>query len=643
MRDTKPKAPIAVVPLLLVAGLLAACSSSVDTADLRPPVDAKLVAYDSCDHALSSLRAAVMPYVGPYGIDIYGGGGSDDSLGGPDAAAGEDKGAAAPESAEGSAPGTYSGTNTQEVGIDEPDIVKTDGKRILVLRDGILRVVDAATHRVAKDIPLSFTDGGTGMYYGATSMLLSGDKAFVLSQNQDMYDTTSSPTDKPWNGSGGLQVAVVDLVAGLVTETFDFTGSEVDTRQYGSVVRVVASSTPQLSFPGSKEGDSPSESAARNRDAVKSSTIGDWMPRYRHQGADGSVNEGTIGCESMKHAFAYSATSMLTVLTFDLNAPLGDGAPVTIVADGQTVYGSPTALYVANDRRAFATDITQSGTELYRFDVTQPGQPVYAASGSVPGYVLNQYSMSEFEGHLRVATTTDPWSNRTTVKSHSGVYVFKQDGETLVEVGRVEGLGKDEQIYAVRYVGPTAYVVTFRQTDPLYVVDLTVPTAPVVAGELKITGFSSYLHPVGPGRLIGVGQEATETGMSTAAQISLFDVSDPAAPGKLADYEVAGAMSEAQYDPHAFLYWEPSKLLVVPIGPSWNFDGSGDNAGGALLLRVEDTGLTKVGVVAHDGPDMYSSTINRSLIIGDTLWTLSYAGLKATSMDGKSQIAWIEG
>lgn len=643
MRDTKPKAPIAVVPLLLVAGLLAACSSREDTADLRPPVDAKLVAYDSCDHALTSLRAAVMPYVGPYGIDIYGGGATDAV--GPDAAAGEDKGAAAaPESAEGSAPSDYSGTNTQEVGIDEPDIVKTDGKRILVLRDGVLRVVDAATHKVAKDISLSFKDNGTGMYYGATSMLLSGDKAFVLSQNGgSVYEDGSGPTDKPWNGSGGLQIAVVDLVAGLVTETFEFTGAEVDTRQYGSVVRVVASSTPHLEFPGAKDGDSPSEGAARNRDAVEASTIADWMPRYRHEGADGTVNEGTIGCDSMKHAFAYSATSMLTVLTFDLNAPLGDGAPVTIVADGQTVYGSPTALYVANDRRYFATDVKDAGTELYRFDVTQPGQPVYAASGQVPGYVLNQYSMSEFEGHLRVATTTDPMSTRTTVKSHSGVYVFKQDGQALVEVGRVEGLGKDEQIYAVRYVGPTAYVVTFRQTDPLYVVDLTVPTAPVVAGELKITGFSSYLHPVGPGRLIGVGQEATETGMSTAAQISLFDVSNPAAPGKLADYEVAGAMSEAQYDPHAFLYWEPTKLLVVPIGPSWTFDGGGDNAGGALLLRVDDTGLTKVGVVAHDGPDMYSSTINRSLIIGDTLWTLSYTGLKATSMDGKSEIAWIAG
>ncbi|HEY1176126.1 MAG TPA: beta-propeller domain-containing protein, partial [Phytomonospora sp.] len=430
---------------------------------------------------------------------------------------------------------------------------------------------------------------------------------------------------------------------GAVTETFNFTGNEVDTRQYGSVVRVVASSTPHLRFPGGEDGDSPSESAARNRDAVKESTIGDWMPRYTHKGADGTVNEGTIGCESMKHAFAYSATSMLTVLTFDLNASLGDGAPVTIVADGQTVYGSPTALYVANDRRAFTAAAPEAGTELYRFDVTQPGQPVYAASGSVPGYVLNQYSMSEFEGHLRVATTTDPWSSESLKKSHSGVYVFKQDGEALVEVGRVEGLGKDEQIYAVRYVGPTAYVVTFRQTDPLYVVDLTVPTAPAVAGELKITGFSSYLHPVGPGRLVGVGQEATETGMSTAAQISLFDVSNPAAPGKLADYEVSGAVSEAQYDPHAFLYWEPSKLLVVPIGPSWNFDGAREPAGGALLLRVEDTGLTKVGVIAHDGTDVYTSTINRSLVIGETLWTLSYTGLKATGLDGKSRLAWIDG
>ncbi|MEV0644710.1 beta-propeller domain-containing protein [Phytomonospora sp. NPDC050363] len=628
--------PAVVVPLLLVAGLLSACTSREDTADLRPPVDAKLASYDSCDHALTSLREAILPYIGPWGVDIDGGGNSEE-FSGPDAAAGDAKGAAPESATDAAAP--YSTTNVQEAGIDEPDIVKTDGRRILTLRDGSLRVVDTAGRTVLKDIPLN-TPGG-GMYYGASSMLLSGDKVLVLSQDQAVHDLPADANGKPWNGATGLQIAVVDLAVGAVTETFSFTGSEVDTRQYGSVVRVVASSSPQLRFPEGDGNDSPSVAAARNRDAVNASTIGDWMPRYRHQGADGQVSEGTVGCESMRHAFSYSATSMLTVLTFDLAGPLGDGAPVSIVADGQTVYGSPSALYVANDRRAFAAKAAEAGTELYRFDVSQPGPPVYAASGTVPGYVLNQYSMSEFEGHLRVATTSDPFSMRSGAKSHSGVYVFKQDGEGLVEVGRVEGLGRDEQIYAVRYVGPTAYVVTFRQTDPLYVVDLSVPAAPKVDGELKITGFSSYLHPVGPGRLIGVGQEATETGMATAAQISLFDVSNPAAPGKLADYEVSGATSEAQYDPHAFLYWEPTRLLVVPIGPSWTFDDGGENPGGALLLRVEDTGLTKVGVVAHEGADLYASTINRSLIVGETLWTLSYAGLKATDLTGKTELAWI--
>src|SRR5690606_29531157 len=134
--------------------------------------------------------------------------------------------------------------------------------------------------------------------------------------------------------------------------------------------------------------------------------------------------------------------------------------------------------------------------------------PRYVAAGTVPGWLLNQYALSEYDGHLRVATTvaTDP-SNPT--GTESGVYVLRQSGDDLVTVGSVGGLRRTEQIYAVRFLGPTGYVVTFRQTDPLYTIDLRDPTAPQLVGELRITGYSSYLHPVADDRLLGVGQEAT--------------------------------------------------------------------------------------------------------------------------------------
>ena len=647
MRATKPTprtAVPAVAVLILSASLLAACSSGPDTAALTPPVDAKLVAYDSCDDALAKLRAAITPHIGAYGIELGGPHAFNSADGATDKSApGAAAPGAAPESANGAAADPYSGTNVQEAGIDEPDTVKTDGKRILALRDSTLRVVDAATHALVKDIPLADPGSEDGAYFTGTSMLLAGDRVLVISQNNG-YVAYGPVDDKGVPGTGELRLALVDLNAGAVTERFAFTGTSVDARLYGSTVRLVASSAPQLRFPGPVDGESPGDGMARNRRAVAESTIADWLPRYTHTGPDGAVNEGTVGCESMRHAFEYSATSMLTVLTFDLNAAMGTGSPVTIVADGQTVYGSPSALYVANDRRAFTMEAPAPTTELYRFDVSNPGPPVYASSGTIPGYVLNQYSMSEYQGYLRVATTSDPPYGSKSAKSHSGVYVLKQDGDALNQVGMVDGLGKGEQIYAVRFVGPTAYVVTFRQTDPLYVVDLSAPAAPAVAGELKITGYSAYLHPIGADRLIGVGQEATTSGRTTGTQVSLFDVSNPAAPGKLGEYEVPGTMSQVQYDPHAFLYWEATRTLVVPIGPGWGLrDGGRDETGGALLLRVGETGLTRIGVVTHDAADVYTGTITRSLVIGETLWTYSNAGLKATDLTGSTQVAWIAG
>jgi uncharacterized secreted protein with C-terminal beta-propeller domain len=160
-----------------------------------------------------------------------------------------------------------------------------------------------------------------------------------------------------------------------------------------------------------------------------------------------------------------------------------------------------------------------------------------------------------------VASTYGPLVNQGTA-TESSVYVLDSG---LRQIGHVGGLGKGEQVYAVRFVGPTGYVVTFRQTDPLYVVDLREPTAPRVSGELKINGYSSYLHPAGDGRLIGVGQDGSDNGQLTGLQVSLFDVSDPARPSRLSRYALPGGYSQAESDPHAFLYWPATGTLVIPI------------------------------------------------------------------------------
>jgi hypothetical protein len=185
--------------------------------------------------------------------------------------------------------------------------------------------------------------------------------------------------------------------------------------------------------------------------------------------------------------------------------------------------------------------------------------------------------------------------------------------------------------------------VTFRQTDPLYSVDLSDPAKPRVTGELKITGYSAHLQPAGDGRLIGIGQEADNRGVVQGTQVSLFDVSDPQKPRRLAQHHLAGAQSEAEWDPHALLWWPATKLLVVPV---MQYDPAATGpANAALALRVTDSGIEKAGMVAQpaniDGERGWTPGIRRSLVIGDVLWTVSEFGLQASRLSTLEQIGWV--
>ncbi len=193
----------------------------------------------------------------------------------------------------------------------------------------------------------------------------------------------------------------------------------------------------------------------------------------------------------------------------------------------------------------------------------------------------------------------------------------------------------------MRFVAGTGYVVTFRQTDPLYTVDLRDPTKPAVLGELKITGYSAYLHPAGDGRLLGIGQEASDQGRVQGTQISLFDVSDAAKPNRLAQYHVKGGHSEAEFDPHAFLYWAQTGLLVVPLHNLKS--GARDHTVGALVLKVTDGAINEVGFVEHPvtARNGVGPMIRRSLMIDGTLWTVSSHGLLASDPGNATQRAWL--
>jgi hypothetical protein len=659
---TRRTALTAGVVMALGAGLITAGVLTGAADGGRGPTTAggvRLVSYDSCDTALTEMKDQAIPHVGPFGFDFGGGdfgaGGGEVPLAVPDARASEgDSKMALP--AEGQPPQTpgqdHSTTNVHEAGVDEPDAVKTDGRRVVSVTDGVVRVLDVATHTQTAAIHL---DGGS-----ATQLLIAGDRALVMTTRSIAYDVPGiapgekgpvpAPTDTVPYGS---QLALLDLTgAGKVLGTLSIDGNYLDARQIGDVARVVVRSAPRLEFRYPTSDDTVASLVA-NKDVVADSTIQDWLPRYELT-AGGATSGGQLtACDDVSHPVDYTATAMLTVLSFDLTKDLGTGDPVTIVADGDTVYGTEKSLYVADDHQMEGmargpVGIAGGGpgagqTELYQFDIARPGKPVHVASGAVEGNLLNQYSLSEYDGNLRVATTTAGEAG-----SQSRITVLSRKGNELTQVGMVGGLGAGERIYAVRFFGDTGYVVTFRQTDPLYTVDLRDPAAPKVTGELKITGYSAYLHPAGDGRLIGVGQEASDTGRTQGVQVSLFDTSNPAGATRIAQYHLESSWTEVEGDAHAFLYWPDKGLVVLPVTGGGAADPTNPNVppeayGGALVLKLTDNSFTQVGLLNHmsDRYGDYPIVPRRAMVIGNELWTVSEAGAMANDLDSLSQRAWV--
>jgi uncharacterized secreted protein with C-terminal beta-propeller domain len=243
-----------------------------------------------------------------------------------------------------------------------------------------------------------------------------------------------------------------------------------------------------------------------------------------------------------------------------------------VVGNGELVYSSANRLYVATTEGGWGRNWDGSWrpeeqrTKIHAFDVTGRSASPYVGTGAVPGYLLGRWAFSEHAGNLRVATTTGPpWAtNDGGPVSQSSVVVLAEKGRRLVPVGSVSGLGKGERIRAVRWFDDLAAVVTFRQTDPLYLVDLSTPAKPRVRGELKIPGYSAYLHPVGGDRLLGVGQDADAGGRTTGLQVSSFDISNAAKPTRTDKVGLGQGYTDVENDSRAFTYLPGRRLAVLP-------------------------------------------------------------------------------
>ena len=583
---------------LVALALGATVAASVPAADAKTKRAAtpRLKAFSSCSGLIGYARRHVPPprrFVPPRRpmpeAPALGGGEDGGSAPGPVAAPAPEK---APDS---------STTNIQEAGVDEPDIVKSDGTNVYTLTDGVLRATDARspTPRLLSSVKI----GGFGGEF-----LLQGRRILAIT-----------------SGGAGTMLTEVDVAnpAELrVLRTLSVDGEHISSRLTNRTVRVVVASVPRaieaIPAPGPIPIDGPqvvADAAKKKRKPLRARRAG-WVPSstLRNRRTGRKRTRAIVACDDVRRTPRFTGAGMVTVLTVDLERGLTTEMDSdAVMTDAQTVYASLGSVYVAT-----AGGWERGDTSIHRFDINGPEDTDYRASGQVPGDLLNQFSLSEDKGVLRAATTDSSGS-----ESQSYVTVLATRSGRLEKVGQVGGLGRSERIYAVRFIGDRGYVVTFRQTDPLYTLDLADPAHPRVTGELKILGYSSYLHPTGEHELFGVGQDATPEGIRQGTQLSLFDVSDPAEP-KLVQRRALGVStsSDVEYDHHAFLWWAPTRLAVVPVA-----DYESGRPTQALGFRVDRD------AIAPRGSSAESADVLRTLVVAGRLFTLTGEGLHAYDLN----------
>ena len=456
----------ATIPLILAL-------VAVDTADAAPKAKPRLKAFSSCKALVGYARDGALRTDG--GVGVVGRAvpapavmidtpplapstpTTDTAVGGivPPAAA-----PVSGEGVTGATPG-FSGTNTQETDVDEPDVIKTDGRRIFTVTDGTLRVID----------PGGAVTGTLALDGNEHRLLLRGNRVLVIANKG--ASPAAPPTAAPVAPmvaqlSSTTIVTEIDVSgAPKVARTMEVPGRFVDARQNGGVARLVVDAVPQPIIPA--EGETVD-------DAVGDAGLGRFLGRtvLKSNLSGRTFRRNLAPCDAVTHPNQFSGLDVLAILTIDLDRGMYSLDRDGVMAGAQVVYGSPGSLYVASQRYVRAlelgTDVPEGiRTEIHRFDVTDPAKTVYKASGSVPGFILNSYALSEYKDDLRVASTEQPpWApGAPAVTQSSRVSVLRQNGAKLEQVGAVGGLGAGEQIYGVRFMGERGYVVTFRRIDPL--------------------------------------------------------------------------------------------------------------------------------------------------------------------------------
>ncbi len=558
---------------MVAAGVLATSATIVLTDPTTPAANATdLVPFKNCDSLRDWYVDHALDQVGPWGW-----GGRNIPMMAEDQAARESLDSAPSDSGAGKAVvNGDTGTNTQEADVDEPDVAKTDGRIVVRLQDGRALVVTDVTGSEPREIAnwrlpdAAYADG----------LLLVGDHVLLSNGARMMGREGFMP-----QGADRTELYDIDLSDPAnphLAQTSTAAGHQVSMRQYGDTVRLVTSvGLPALPFRQPQGALSEAQAEQRNREIVRSSSIEDWIPG--------------LDCSEVYHPREWSGNETVTVTTFRPGS-IDDATKVAVTGAGSEVYSSSDRLYVTSTEWNNVGPVMFDGPDtITRSDIVQPDMKTrthihafaldgdatrYVASGVVDGRVRDRWSLDEYDGHLRVAVA---WPSRSGATGENGVVVLDEKDGRLEQVGQLAGLGVDEEIQSVRWFDDLAVVVTFRQMDPLYTIDLSDPNRPRRLGELKIPGFSAYLHPIGDDRLLGLGSDATTEGQNLGAQAAVFDISDTSRARQVGKKTFGyNTWFEAVEDPHAFTWLPDAQSAITNL--------QGQTGSGPVLLQVSPDG-----------------------------------------------------
>jgi len=488
----------------------------------------------------------------------------------------------------------FSTTNVQVKQVDEADIMKTDGENIYVVSGSCLHILKAFPARDAEVLSsYQFSGNPEALYINNGRLVLIAQEYGVRPYSE------CTPGSCGMNSGYGQRTlvyvfSVKDPSAPVLVRQAEVDGSSTTSRMIGSRLYLITST-----------------GIPSNLDHLQ-------LPEVRDDHG-GTTTPPVYGFDIPGQVEAFS-----TITSVDVASAGPVSAKTFIIGSAGTVYVSPSTLYIA------VPDTVNDGivsTTIYSFAVDND-RITFLARGAVEGRLLSQYSLDEYDGNLRVATTLNAFSTRWITSTSSMVTVLDRD---LRAVGTLSGIAPNERIYAARFMGDRLYLVTFRETDPFFVIGLADSTRPKILGELKIPGYSSYLHPYDATHIIGIGKDS----LSGPVKIALFDVSDVKDPKLISSQSLGGegSFTPVLNDPKAFLFDKEKDILVLPLHlegeyrcnsigydcyrtPAW---------GGVYVYTIRPkTGFVLKGKVTHyDGYSGDNAQVRRSLYIEDTLYTMS--------------------